>query len=126
NQEIIVDFRHRSIGEYLLARYIVKNLNDATISGATLSVIFDRLFNYEVSFFIRSLFEEMDLQRKSSVNQIFWLYINHNITTNDERTILAVHNCMYFSRFMVTDWKPYAQDIANLIYKQRRKIHPLI
>ena len=126
DREIVVDFRHRSIGEYLLARYIVAKLNGEEVGGEVLSAIFDRLFNYEVSFFIRSLFEEISTDWKGFVNEAFWTYINNNITARDERTILSVHNCMYFSRFLVVDWKSYAQGIADLMYKKRRNIHPLV
>lgn len=126
DRNIIVDFRHRSIGEYLLARYIVTRLDQGALDEEVISNILGRLFNYEVSFFIRSLFDEIVKTRKDAINNELWKYINNNLTAEDENTVLAVHNCMYFSRFLVVDWKPYVEPISEPIYRKRKKIHPLI
>jgi hypothetical protein len=126
NVEIIIDFRHRSIGEYLLAKYIVSKLVNRNFSEEHIGRSFDRLFNYEVSFFIRSLFDEIKSAHKIAICDFFKSFIRKNITAQGDVDILAVHNCVYFLRFLLTDWKAYALEIGDELFKKKENIHPLI
>lgn len=126
DEDVIVDFRHRSIGEYLIAKYILNSLSEDAFNVLRIKELFNRLYNYEISFFIRSLFKDLKLGDREKVFNEFKSYIELNLGSKDFKEILAVHNCIYFFAFSNEDGKIFAEKLARDILDSNIKIHPLI
>lgn len=125
-EEIVIDFRHRSIGEYLIAKYIVNSMNHDDFSAIKILELFNRLYNYEISFFIRALFNELKLEVRDKIFTEFKNYIENNLQTQDFQEVMSLHNCIYFFAFSNKSGQQFAEKLANIFLNQKIKIHPLV
>lgn len=126
NREMLIDFRHRSIGEFLIAKYIVNQMTKSSFTFENITNLFERLYNYEICFFIRSLLKDLKLGIRTKIFEEFKRYIEYKITSKSQSEIIAVHNCLYFFTFSNKEGVLFAEKIANFFHKSELNIHPLI
>lgn len=125
-QKAISDFRHRSLGEFLVAYQVVDRLMDKGARSRQVPTLLGRFFNYETSFFVRRLLSEAPATDIQRVVERLGQFLEKNLQAHEESVILSVHNALYLMAASSAAGADKVLQYARLVAAGSVDVQPLI
>jgi nucleoside phosphorylase len=122
---IVRDFRHRSIGEYLVALHVVSFVVDRRSKSPEIAAMLNRMLNYETSYFVRRLIEQLNKRERGRLARRLRRIIENQLTESDGPYVAACHNAAYFY-FSCTDDEERLTALVEYALDPSSSVHPLV
>jgi len=120
---VIHDFRHRSMGEFLLAHHLIKDLSATHVSDKQIVELLGTFLNYETTYFVRRLLQDLPAEARERIYRRLRAFLLRSFLLVQPNVVIASHNALY----LCSAGDPaFAEVLHKRIVDEQLHVHPLV